>query len=110
MKEPGLVWVNGEFRLAGYAEEAIAEAIDEAVEFIIDLVEDRGAGGMTNGVVVTTDIVGAVDERLRYADRRIEGLGKGASVGGGTTCVQGRLGERRELLVQLRSRAAALGE
>ncbi len=42
MNGPGLVCEAGGVRLAGFAEEAIAETKDEVAEFIIGLVEGCG--------------------------------------------------------------------
>ena len=98
----GLVHVTGAWQPEPSTAELMAEAVDEAVEFIVSMVE---AEGSRDGALVL-ELVRAVDDRTDDAERRM------AERASGEYCeaAVAELRLRRERLEALRSRGAVRGQ
>lgn len=107
MAESGLVRENDRVRPADFAAHLMAEAVDGAVEMIVSLMEDRKLQGLKIDPGEVAHVIGAVDDRLADADRRMR-LTVLEPLAGNEEGHSSGFAQRLEMLSELRSRAEAL--
>ena len=73
MKNLGLVREDGSWRPGPAPAELMAEAVDEAVEFIVSIVEAEAQRGGAQNEALGLELVRVIDDRIDDAEQRMAG-------------------------------------